>query len=67
ADNIAQLSLGADVLLLELCMVSHVNQAFSQYRQSFFDDKAITDENFGEGPTVSRRWAITEPAFGNIE
>ena len=67
ADNIAQLPLGADALLTEGSMACHVEQAVGQHRQSFIDDKAITDENLGERPDITRLRAITEPAFGNVE
>jgi hypothetical protein len=67
ADNIAQFPFGADALLMEWSLVYHVEQASGQYRQCFIDDEAVTDENFGKGPAVTRLRAITEPAFGNIE
>src|SRR3990172_9123805 len=67
ADNIAQFSLGQDTLLMEWSLVCHVEHAPGQYRQRFIDDKAIADENFREGPTVTRLRAITEPAFCDIE
>jgi hypothetical protein len=67
ADHIAQFALGADTLLMEGPMACHVEQAVGQHRQSFVDDKAVTDENPGERSDITWLRATTEPAFSNVE
>jgi hypothetical protein len=66
-DNIAQFPLGSDALLIKGPMACHVDQAVDQHRQSFINDKAITDENLSERPDITRLRGATEPAFGNVE
>jgi hypothetical protein len=67
ADNIAQFSLGPDIFLPKCSPMRYIQQALSQGRKGFVDDKAVTDENLGERAAVARRRAIAKPAFGDAE